>query len=97
MRQGHGVEATYPVLDCGPFVSGLGHADALSFELCAYGQTLLAAPGVYGTYWLILAQLFSGEPGVISRARNTVVVDNLGQSSLVVTWKARCPASHVAP
>ena len=88
MRQGQAPESAYLVFDCGPFVSGHSHADALSFELYAHGQTLLVDPGVYSTYlgqdW---RDFFRG-----SRAHNTVVVDNLDQSALMGTWRARHPA-----
>jgi hypothetical protein len=83
MRTGQKPKASYLVFDCGPFGFQLephhGHADALSFELYALGQTLLVDPGVYSTRlgqnW---RQFFRG-----SRAHNTVVVDNQDQSLLL--------------
>jgi hypothetical protein len=92
MRQGQNSEAIYLAFDNGPFgykpVPGHGHADALSFELYAYGQTHLVDPGVYGTRlgddW---RNFFRS-----SRAHNTVVVDDQDQSLLVGTWQVDRPA-----
>ncbi|MBI1879018.1 MAG: alginate lyase family protein [Chloroflexi bacterium] len=54
MRSGQGSVASYLAFDCGPFgykpAPNHGHADALSFELHALGQTLLLDPGVYSTH-----------------------------------------------
>lgn len=83
MRAGHGPEAAYLTFDCGPFGYPLepyhGHADALSFELHALGQTLLVDPGMYSAHlghdWRLF---FRG-----SRAHNTVVVDGQDQSMLL--------------
>ncbi|HLF25780.1 MAG TPA: alginate lyase family protein [Anaerolineae bacterium] len=93
MRTGGDAEAAYLVFDCGPFgyapVPGHGHADALSFELHAGGQTLLADPGIYsaslGREW---RNFFRG-----SRAHNTVVVDDQDQSLLLDTRRVYRPAS----
>ncbi len=83
MRAGKGPGAAYLAFDCGPFghrpVPSHGHADALSFELYAHGQTLVVDPGVYSTQlgqdW---RNFFRG-----TRAHNTVVVDDQDQSVLM--------------
>lgn len=92
MRSGTAAEATYLAFDCGPFGYELepyhGHADALSFELFAYGQTLVVDPGIYsahlGSAWRLF---FRG-----SRAHNTVVVDEQDQSLLLDTRRIYRPA-----
>jgi hypothetical protein len=93
MRHGTtAIEATYLAFDCGPFGYELepyhGHADALSFELFAYGQTLVVDPGIYsahlGSAWRLF---FRG-----SRAHNTVVVDHQDQSLLLDTRRIYRPA-----
>ncbi|MBC7249091.1 MAG: alginate lyase family protein [Anaerolineae bacterium] len=80
------------VLDCGPFgdpvVPSHAHADALSFELWACGQTLLTDSGGY-TYhappeW---RAYFRG-----TRAHNTVVVDGEDQSVLLGRREVARPA-----
>jgi len=92
MRNGYGAEAGYLVVDCGPFgykpTPSHGHADALSFELHAFGQTMIVDPGVYSTHmgkeW---RNFFRG-----SCAHNTVVVDDQDQSILLDTQRVYCQA-----
>lgn len=92
MRSGAGESAAYLVFDCGPFgykpLPNHGHADALSLELHACGQTLLVDPGVYSTAlgetW---RNFFRG-----TRAHNTVVVDEQDQSILMDTRRVYRPA-----
>ncbi|HXV96776.1 MAG TPA: heparinase II/III-family protein, partial [Anaerolineae bacterium] len=92
MHQGQGAAAAYLVFDCGPFgykpVPSHGHADALSFELHAHGQTWIVDPGIYSTHlgddW---RNFFRG-----SRAHNTVVVDRQDQSVLMDIWRVYRPA-----
>jgi hypothetical protein len=92
MRSGQGLEALYLAFDCGPFgyrpTPNHGHADALSFDLYAFGQTLLVDPGVYSTHlgrdW---RNFFRG-----SRAHNTVVVDDQDQSILLDAQRVYRPA-----
>ncbi len=92
MRQGQTAKSPYLVFDCGPFgyrpVSSHGHADALSFELYAHGQTLVVDPGLYSTHlgddW---RNFFRG-----SSAHNTVVVDQKDQSLLLDIWRVYRPA-----
>jgi hypothetical protein len=87
----HDQEA-YLVFTCGPFgfktIATHGHADALSFELHAYGQTLLVDPGVYsyflGNDW---RNYFRS-----TRAHNTIVVDGQDQSMLLDTQRVYRPA-----
>ncbi len=82
MRNGSGPSALFLSFDCGPFgykpTPNHGHADALSFELYAYGRTLLIDPGVYSSHlgkdW---RNYFRS-----TRAHNTVVVDEQDQSIL---------------
>jgi hypothetical protein len=92
MRSRKETDGLYLVFDCGPFgykpLPNHGHADALSFELHAYGQTLLVDAGVYST---ALGQnwrnFFRG-----TAAHNTVVVDELDQSILMDTRRVYRPA-----
>ena len=92
MRAGQGPGAAYMVFDCGPFgyppTPNHGHADALSLELHALGQTLVVDPGVYSTHLgLNWRNFFRG-----SRAHNTVVVDDLDQSTLLDFRRVYRPA-----
>jgi uncharacterized heparinase superfamily protein len=83
MRGGEGSQSLYLVFDCGPFghrpVPNHGHADALSFDLYAYGRTLITDCGAYSYYlgeqW---RNYFRG-----TRAHNTIAVDGQDQSLLV--------------
>jgi len=83
MRAGQKEQELYLAFDCGPFgyrrLPNHGHADALSFELYAYGHSLLLDSGVYsyhvGKEW---RNYFRG-----TRAHNTVVVDGKDQSVLL--------------
>jgi len=92
MRNGNGRKAPYLIYDCGPFgyksTPNHGHADALSFELYAFGRTMIVDPGIYsahlGKEW---RNFFRG-----SHAHNTVVVDNQDQSILVNTQRVYRPA-----
>lgn len=95
MRDGDGQEAPFLIFDCGPFgyrpAPGHGHADALSFELHAYGQPLVVDPGVYsyhvGQQW---RNYFRG-----TAAHNTVTVDGRDQSLLVGLWHVLRPVRAV--
>jgi hypothetical protein len=92
MRAGSGPASPYLVLDAGPFGSQRvpvhGHADALSIELYAYGQTFLVDPGMYGTWASVdWRNYFRG-----TRAHNTVVVDEQDQSILLGTRGVYRPA-----
>lgn len=79
MRSGLGKDDLYMYFDCGPQGMGLaghGHADALSFEICAYGQPLLIDSGTY-TYngskeW---RNYFRG-----TSAHNTILIDGVDQA-----------------
>lgn len=83
MRTGWDRKASYLAFDCGPFgypsLPVHGHADALSFELYAYGHTLVTDCGAYSYHvednW---RNYFRG-----TRAHNTIVVDGQDQSVLV--------------
>jgi len=92
MREGAGVDAKYLAMDAAPFgyhrVPGHGHADALSIELYACGQTLLVDPGVYGTWVPAEWRNYFRS----TRAHNTVVVDEQDQSVLVGTRLVHRPA-----
>ncbi len=95
MRAGEGTDARYLVFDSGPFglpaMPNHGHADALSVELYAYGQTLLVDPGFYSTaLGLDWRNFFRG-----SRAHNTLVVDGLDQSYLMDERRVYRPAQAV--
>ena len=92
MRDGKDQQAPYLVFDCGPFghrpAPGHGHADALSFELYASGQTLITDPGVYsyhlGKEW---RNYFRS-----TAAHNTITVDGQDQSLLLGLWHVVRPA-----
>jgi len=92
MRGGQDPQSLYLVFDCGPFGYYLtpnhGHADALSFEMHACGQTMLVDPGYYSAHlgqdW---RNFFRG-----TRAHNTIVVDNQDQSFLLDTRRVYHPA-----
>jgi uncharacterized heparinase superfamily protein len=83
---------TYLVLDCGPFgnrvVPSHAHADALSVELCAWGQTLLTDSGGYSYHAAPVWRSFFRS----TRAHNTVGLDGQDQSELVGTRLVHHPA-----
>jgi hypothetical protein len=88
MRDGWTRESNYLLFDCGPHGAlncGHAHADALSFELAANGQTVLVDPGTY-TYTgsKELRDWFRS-----SQAHNTVTVDRVSSSipDGAFTWK----------
>lgn len=95
MRDGWSPRANYLLIDCGPHGMdncGHAHADALSFEVAARGETLLVDPGTY-TYTgsKEMRDWFRN-----SAAHNTLTID--GQSSSeprgAFSWQsiARCEA-----
>jgi hypothetical protein len=92
MRAGTGEKELYLAFDCGPFGYEAGpihgHADALSFDLYAYGQSLITDCGVYsyhlGQDW---RNYFRG-----TRAHNTIAVDDRDQSVLLGTRYVHRPA-----
>jgi hypothetical protein len=92
LRAGHGQQAAYLAFDAAPFgdsrVPAHGHADALSFELHAQGQTWLMDPGVYGTWVPAEWRNYFRS----TRAHNTVLVDEQDQSLLVGTRLVYHPA-----
>ncbi len=79
MRDGWTPESNYLLFDSGPHGygnCGHAHADALSFELVARGQTLLVDPGTF---------TYTGSPELrdlfrSSAAHNTLTVDNESSS-----------------
>lgn len=92
MKSGQCSDAQYLIMDCGSFgleaMPNHGHADALSFELYALGQTLLIDPGFYSTsLGLRWRNYFRG-----TRAHNTVVVDGVDQSHLMDARRVFKPA-----
>lgn len=92
MRDSNSEKTPYLAFDCGPFghipVPSHGHADALSFEMFAFGETLITdcgafryhAPSHYRNYFR----------GV--RAHNTLMIDRQDQSILVGTRNVNNPA-----
>jgi hypothetical protein len=95
MRDGWSRDSSYLLFDCGPHGAlncGHAHADALSIDLAANGQTMLVDPGTY-TYTgsKKLRDWFRG-----SRAHNTVTID--GEPSSVpdgaFSWKTK---AHCTP
>ena len=87
MRGGAGTQGLYLACDCGPFGYKTapihGHADALSFDLYAYGHSLITDPGVYsyhlGEDW---RGYFRG-----TSAHNTIMVDGEDQSILLASGR----------
>jgi hypothetical protein len=92
MRQGRGPGTSYLAMDAAPFgyrrVPGHGHADALSIELFACGETMLVDPGVYGTWAPAEWRNYFRS----TRAHNTIVVDEQDQSLLVGIRHVHRPA-----
>jgi hypothetical protein len=97
MRDGWSPAANYLLFDCGPHGwanCGHAHADALSIELAAGGQTLLVDPGTFTyTGGKELRDWFRS-----STAHNTVTVD--GQSSSIpagtFSWKIKTACERTA-
>jgi hypothetical protein len=88
MRDGWTSTSNYLMIDCGPHGTlncGHAHADALSFDLTAFGRTLLVDPGTY-TY---TGSLEERNYFRSSHAHNTLVVDNESSSTCntAFTWK----------
>ena len=87
MRSGWDKDGLYMNFDCGEQgmgQAGHGHADALSFELFAYGKSLLIDPGTY-TYngpkeW---RNYFRG-----TSAHNTVVINGIDQAGHLKPYDA---------
>jgi hypothetical protein len=92
MRTGNGHKAPFLVFDCGPFgykpAPNHGHSDALSFEMYAFGKTMLIDPGVYSTH---LGQDWRNYFRS-THAHNTVVVDDQNQSELIGDNRVYRPA-----
>jgi uncharacterized heparinase superfamily protein len=81
-RPPHFTDAQHLVFDCGPLGEGNhGHFDALSFELAAYGRSLIVDPGRYtyseagDTNWRLHFRS--------TAAHNTVCLDGRSQTSYV--------------
>jgi hypothetical protein len=93
MRSGEGLDVKYLAFDCGPFgykpTPNHGHADALSFEMYAFGKTIIVDPGIYsvsfGEKW---RNYFRS-----TKAHNTVVVDDKNQSTLLGFNRVYNPAT----
>lgn len=84
IRTGWERDDTYLVFDCGPIGPSKqlahAHADTLSFELAANGQTLIADPGIYEYEAGPWRDYFRS-----TAAHNTVTVDGQNQSFV---WKS---------
>ena len=94
MRDGWTRESNYLLFDCGPHGSlacGHAHADALSFDLAANGQTILVDPGTY-TYTgsKALRDWFRS-----SHAHNTLTLDDESSSvpDAAFSWKNKANCS----
>jgi len=88
MRDGWDSNGHYLIFDCGPLghgSAGHGHADALSFQLCAHGFNYFVDPGTY-SYNLDYEwrDYFRS-----TAAHNTITVDGLNQSEMDdrMSWK----------
>jgi len=96
MRTGWDREAHYLNFDCGELADGLhpdeipsaahGHADALSFELSAFGRPMMIDPGFYTYNGPVAWHRYFRE----TAAHNTVVVDGQSQAA----YKGRLTWSH---
>ena len=92
MREDSAGSVSYLAFDCGPFghtpVPSHGHADALSFELFAFGETLITDCGSFRYHapapW---RNYFRG-----TRAHNTLMIDGQDQSVLVGVRQVERPA-----
>lgn len=75
MRDGWTRTNNYMAIDAGPYGAAYQHEDKLSFELAAFGRTVLVDPGRYS--------LDVGEPMteylVQTAAHNTITIDGSGQ------------------
>lgn len=68
-----------------------GHADALSFELCAYGEALFVDPGTYTYMENPWRRYFKS-----TSAHNTVLVDGQDQTPYLRTQRWGVPEARVA-
>jgi hypothetical protein len=97
MRDGWSPTANYLLFDCGPHGwanCGHAHADALSIELAANGQTMLVDPGTFTyTGGKELRDWFRG-----STAHNTLTVDRESSSVPADTfsWKTKTACERLA-
>ncbi len=93
MRSGWDTNQRFMIVDAGPFGSNHQHEDALSFELSAYGERLIADPGSYRYNYDSPWRKFM----VSSLAHNTLAVDHRGQCRRQRrdTWIAKGPMPNV--
>lgn len=75
MRDSWKADANYLAIDAGPYGATYQHEDKFSFELAAYGQTLLVDPGRYS---LDPSEALTGYLSTTA-AHNTLTVDGTGQ------------------
>ncbi len=89
MRNGWGKDENYLIFDCGPLghgKGGHGHADALSFQLYANGQSVFIDPGTYSyNFDYEWRDYFRS-----TYAHNTITVDGMNQSEINdrMSWKS---------
>lgn len=98
MRSDWSAEARYLVFDGGKSAGGHNHVDKLSFELYAYGNTLVTDTGCGGPW----ASAWRSEYFVGTAGHNTIMVDGRGQVAGVPLFEipslaGRTPWHEIAP
>lgn len=98
MRSDWSAEARYLVFDGGKSAGGHNHVDKLSFELYAYGNTLVTDTGCAGPW----ASAWRSEYFVGAAGHNTMMVDGRGQVAgvplfAIPSLKGRTPWRQIAP
>lgn len=79
------------IFDAGALGGPHGHADALSFELCAFGEALFVDPGTYTYMENPWRRYFKS-----TAAHNTVLVDGQDQTPYLRTQRWGAPEASVA-
>lgn len=86
MKNGWDEHSTYLLFNCSDIsprhCPGHGHADALSFELYAKGQTIMMDPGVYSYHDKKYRYYFKS-----TKNHNTVIVDGKDQSEILGSFR----------
>jgi len=98
MRSDWSADARYLVFDGGKSAGGHNHVDKLSFELYAYGNTLVTDTGCAGPW----ASAWRSEYFVGTAGHNTIMVDGRGQVAgvplfAIPSLKGRTPWHEITP
>ena len=92
MRSDWSAEARYLVFDGGRSAGGHNHVDKLSFELYAYGNTLVTDSGCGGPW----ASAWRSEYFVGPAGHNTIMVDGRGQVAGLPLFEIPCLRGRTA-